>query len=133
MLGELAYQLHVRVVEKPLHDRRGHVGRLVPRPQEQSDQWIDHLVPEVFTEEHEPQHNADGNETEYRHCVLDELQKDAEFPDVRRVLLHELTGEDVRPEAGFSLAKGDLELHLLWVVAVLAEEVEGVLEDLTAV
>lgn len=46
------------------------------------------------------------------------------------MLLDKLAGEDVCPEAVLAPAEGDLELDLLRRVALLFEEIEGVLEDL---
>lgn len=123
-------ELHVGIVEQPLDNGRGHVRRLVARPEEQRNERIDHLVAKVPAEEEEAQHDGDGDQAEQGHRPLDDFEEEAEAFDVGGVLGDELAGEAVCPEAGFSLAEGDLQLERLGWGAMLVEEVEGVLEDL---
>lgn len=125
-------ELHVGIVEQPLDNGRGHIRRLVARPEKQRNERIDHLVAKVLAEEEETQHDGDGDQAEQGHRPLDDFEEEAEALDVGGVLGDELAGEAVCPEAGFSLAEGDLQLERLSWGAMLVEEVEGVLEDLDA-
>tara|TARA_R110002060_G_scaffold25232_1_gene34428 strand:- start:283 stop:468 length:186 start_codon:yes stop_codon:yes gene_type:complete len=60
---------------------------LISGAQEQSDEWIDHFIAKVLTEEEHAKHDADGNQTKEWHGPFDELEDFAKFPDVAGILI----------------------------------------------
>lgn len=54
-------EFHVGVVEEAFEDCAGDVGGLVAGAKEEGDEGEDHFVAEVFAEEEEAEHDADGD------------------------------------------------------------------------
>ena len=102
---------------------------MLTSPQEQGYQGEDHLVTKVFAEEEHPQHDLDRDYPEHGHRIFYNLQDFSKLLDVGRVLLDQLTREDVCPEAVLALAERDLEFDLFGLVAVPTKEVERMSED----
>ena len=75
-------QLHVRVVEQAFQDGTRHVGRLVPGPEEERDEGIDHFFPKLLIEEEQAQHDPDRDEAKDGHRVFDDLENAAKLLDV---------------------------------------------------
>lgn len=97
--------------------------------QEKCDKREDHLVPKFLVEEKHPKHDPYWYKAQDWHGVLDNLQDSTEFLDVCRELVDQLAGKAIRPKALLALAKRDLELDVLVLMAVFLEIVQCVLES----
>jgi hypothetical protein len=107
----------------------GDIRRLIAGPQEQRQQWQHHFLTEIFAESEQANHYSDWHNAKDRHQILDPLENFPQLLDLRRELVHKGAWQNICPKAVFIFSKGDLQLDLFRIMAVLAEEIELVSEN----
>jgi hypothetical protein len=87
-------------------DSRRYKGRLVPSPEKECNQRVNHPLSKVFGKSEETQNHIYREQPKYNFKKLDNLKHAAELPYVMCEALCERGGKDVGPEV-FSFAKTD--------------------------
>lgn len=122
-------ELHVRIIEQTFEDDTGDISSLVTCAEEEGYQRKHHLVTKILAKKEHSKHYFDGYQAEDRHEPFAQFEHFSKLLDITRKLVDKLAWEDIGPEPILALAERDLQLDLLWLVAVSLEKVESMSED----